>query len=182
MKLNMKKTFFILTLCTLMMACSSTSQNDKKTDENSKLSLDDKIKDIREKFKTIENNQNKYNKKKFDLDCGTITYFYDGNDLRKVSFGRIGGDSEISESYYYWDDQVIFIFWVILQGGGGAVTNVPDLEYRFYYYNSKPIRFMENQNIIAVEKANHNPNEAYSEGISFIDAYNAKDFGSLCDK
>jgi len=165
----MMKTVLILAI--FMMAISTCFSQ----------SLDTKIKDIREKFATIKNNEKKYKKEKFTFDCGTIIYYFDGSNLREAFIERIIGEVATESSYYYWDNKLFFSYWIIPQGGGAEQSNVPNLEYRFYFSNDVPIRYMKNKDIIDISKADHNPNDVKATGNTIISLYKTKKFSSLCD-
>jgi hypothetical protein len=159
----MKKVFLVSTVV-IMISINCYSQNVEK-----------EVKNIREKFSSIENKAKTYKKETFTFDCGSIVYSFDGTNLRKVLVEINAGDFVVEQSYYYWDNKLFFVYWVIPQGGA-AENNVPDLEYRFYYFNGLPIRHMKNKEIVAINKADHNPTEVYATGTKIIELYKTKKF------
>jgi hypothetical protein len=165
----MKKIIFILMFFIAFLVFRSSAQN-----------TETKIKDIRTKFQTIENNKKTYKKETFDTGCGTVVYYFDGTNLREVALEKYEGDDATECSYYYWDSKLIFSFWEIPQGGTEQ-NNVPNLEYRFYFSDNIPIRYMKNKDIIDINKADHNPKDVTAEGNKLIDLYKTKQFSELCN-
>ena len=77
--------------------------------------LEDAIKDIREKYKKIEEAKLLSETMKWhpedDIVSGTLTHYHSDGDLVKAhfSFGD-GGHGEGDEYYYYWNGECFFVF------------------------------------------------------------------------
>ena len=139
------------------------------------------IADIREKFSIISQavKDSAYRKVETPIGCevdpieGTLSYYFDGEDLRYVSYSVAEGDhSWFQYTYYVWDDRLFFAFhergyWQFDTGANvdGTLSETIDYlsEHRYYFADQQPIRCLEKKwEVKSVDtkqaKANEIPN------------------------
>ena len=99
-------------------------------------SEEEMVKYIRKEFQAINNAG--YKPQTHKIDCGEITYFTVGNDVRKVKKSWFAGDYGGDEEYYFKNGQLFFAyFW---DEGGPANGKVTRQECRYYFFDEELIR------------------------------------------
>lgn len=122
------------------------------------------ISDIREKFKSInENAETTYIKKEHEIEAssseGSEVYsYYDKNDLRKIHVSFYGEIGKSIIEYYFWNESVFFIFRQDYAYNSSIYNfeDMPELgieahdpektiieENRFYFNQNKLIRWLD---------------------------------------
>ncbi|MEO1586542.1 MAG: hypothetical protein AAFS00_04595 [Bacteroidota bacterium] len=114
------------------------------------------IQDIREKYAYITQNINSMRVVQINIECptypesGALTFYYEGERLRLVVHdysdgGHGGGENQ----YFVWDGQMFFYYanggyWTFAQSEGDTPVTVDHVEeYRYYYKEKIPIRYLE---------------------------------------
>jgi len=114
------------------------------------------IQDIQEKYAYITQNLDSMRMVQINIECptypesGVLTFYYEGEELRLVvrdysDGGHGGGENQ----YFVWDGQIFFYYanggyWTFVQSEGDKPVTVDHVEeYRYYYKNDIPIRYLE---------------------------------------
>ncbi|MEL6699367.1 MAG: hypothetical protein AAFP89_24230 [Bacteroidota bacterium] len=114
------------------------------------------IEDIREKYAYITQNLDQMRVVQINIECptypesGALTFYYEGERLRLVVHdysdgGHGGGENQ----YFVWDGQMFFYYanggyWTFAQSEGDTPVTVDHVEeYRYYYREKIPIRYLE---------------------------------------
>lgn len=110
----------------------------------------DDIDAIRAEYKKINGLKLKTQQFKYEnLECvdkEEITYYLQGNEVRKIVEKFVKGDGYTLTEYYFKDSKFIFAIEIII--GGPAIGPETKTEYRYYVKNDKPLRQMEGTNTI----------------------------------
>ena len=111
------------------------------------------------------------------VEDGIVTYYLSGKSILKITESGSIGDGSWTNEYYYQSGKVIFCFEAIT--GGPAIGKVTTTEHRLYIKNDQPIRYMEDQKVIAASSA---ASELMRNAYKIFGAYLTKDFTSaLCN-
>ena len=113
---------------------------------------EDIIKQIRQQFKTINDENKSYASEKQIIeteDAGveqTLTTFFKGKQLMKIEVKFLGDMAESSNHYYYWNNQLFFIYstntyHAYNDGNIETTTN----ENRYYFDKNKLIRWLDSE-------------------------------------
>ena len=105
----------------------------------------DDIDAIRAEYKKINGLKLKTQQFKYEnLECvdeEEVTYYLQGNDVRKIVEKFVKGDGYTLTEYYFKDSKFIFAIELVI--GGPAIGPETKTEYRYYVKNDKPLRQME---------------------------------------
>ena len=122
------------------------------------------VRDIRAKFKTINENISTYSKVEVDLmghstEGGYYLKYLDKNEIKKVSVTYYGETAKLEIEYYLWEGKVFFIFHQHFRYNSPIYLNI-DLpeegieaydenktvveENRYYFKDNKLIRWINN--------------------------------------
>ncbi len=113
----------------------------------------DPIVSIRKKVEHINTAQ--LRKKHFEFMCDEkmmADYFYDGNDIVKITvdFGTVG-DVYAREDYYYNNGNLIFIY-EFTEGGPACEGCIKTHEYRSYISDDKTLKYLKDKTQQACKK------------------------------
>lgn len=93
---------------------------------------------IRKEFAAI--NAAKLTQQKHEIDCGSVTYYLSGKEVRKVKKNWFAGDYGGDEEYYFQHGKLIFAyFW---DEGGAANEKVTKQECRYYFKEGNLVRLL----------------------------------------
>ncbi|MBN1534732.1 MAG: hypothetical protein JXA20_18825 [Spirochaetes bacterium] len=103
------------------------------------------ILDIRNKYHGINNSMNRCRRVPLQPekgDPGSLTGYYKGKDLLKVTYETGDNMHTLMEDYYFWRGKLFFVF------GRVSAFPVPDNEWqsgedRFYFYNNRLYRWLD---------------------------------------
>jgi hypothetical protein len=113
---------------------------------------EDVIKQIRQQFKTINDEIKTYTTKS-DVSIlegsgaeQTITAYFKGKQLMKTEEQFMGDMAENTYHYYYWDNELFFVFnkytyYAYIDGEDKAIIN----ENRYYFDKNKMIRWIDSE-------------------------------------
>lgn len=135
----------------------------------------DPIQDIRKKYGYINQalNEGKLHEVSLTYDCpdypeeGSISYFYENDQLRLIKYGSSDGSHGADEwEFYVWEEKLFFAYqsggyWTFSGSDeeGNPLTEDHLHEYRYYFHNESPIRCLEKQ---YVQKSGQ-PNKSAAE-------------------
>ena len=114
------------------------------------------IEDIREKYAYITQNLDQMRVVQIKIECptypesGALTFYYKDEQLRLIVHdysdgGHGGGENQ----YFVWNGQLFFYYaqgsyWTFAQSAGDEPVTVDHVEeYRYYYKDEVPIRYLE---------------------------------------
>jgi len=133
---------------------------------------------IRAEYKTINGLKLKTQQFKYEnLECvdeGEITYYLQGNEVRKMVEKFVKGDGYTLTEYYFKDSKFIFAIEILI--GGPAIGPETKTEYRYYVKNDKALRQMEGTKTVV-------PDSKFTEVLvnayKLLKARNAKNFNEV---
>lgn len=132
--------------------------------------VEEKVQYIRGEFKAI--NEADYTARKHTLDCGDVTYYVTGEEVRKIKKNWFAGDYGGDEEYYFKNGQLIFAyFW---DEGGPANGKVTRQECRYYFYKGEMIRILSKGPRTCLEG-----DQVAEMASDAVTAYMRKDFSKL---
>ncbi|MFA0964437.1 hypothetical protein AB9P05_21705 [Roseivirga sp. BDSF3-8] len=142
----------LLTLPLFIFANCGMSSQDNHQDTPAGLAQISGIQDIKEEFSTLTSLRDSSRLLSVAVpykcyeESGTVTYYYQGTDLRIITHDyHAGGHYSANNQYYLHNDSLFFAIleeatWMFDSQGGQGATRDDISQHRYYFVNNEPVR------------------------------------------
>lgn len=144
------RSFLILLLSVTVLSAHSNAQH-KQTSVTA--SSEKEVLAIRQEFQRINTLPLRKEQYTYEVagcaEDGKVICYFSNKELVKITESGSIGDGSWVREFYYQGGKCIFCYEKLI--GGAAEGPVETAEYRYYISNNKPVRCMENKNIVPAD-------------------------------